>query len=104
MRCSVRIALFIAPAATALLLLQASAGVAGPPPGMGFGGPPGGGTRKVLDQFDKDGKGWLNAAERKKAREYLAANPGGGRGFRGGFGRGGGQGGGAAGSEVAPKV
>src|SRR5689334_14439362 len=64
----------------------------GPPPG-GFGGPMGGGpmggTRKILDQFDKEGKGWLNAAERKKAREYLAAQPAGGFGRRGGFGRGG---------------
>jgi len=71
----------------------------GPPPG-GFGGPMGGGpmggTRKVLEQFDKEGKGWLNAAERKKAREYLATQPSGGFGRRGGFGRGG------APVEVAP--
>jgi CotH kinase protein len=63
----------------------------GPPPGGGFGGPPGGGTRKVLKQFDKDSNGWLNAAERKQAREWLATQPaGGGFGRRGGgFGRGG---------------
>ena len=52
---------------------------------------------KLLDQFDKDGDGYLNAAERKAAREYLATHPrGGGRG-RGGF-----FGGGGAASEVPP--
>jgi hypothetical protein len=63
----------------------------GPPPGGGFGGPPGGGTRKVLKQFDKDANGWLNATERKAAREWLATQPAGGFGGRrgGGFGRGG---------------
>ena len=50
---------------------------------------PMGQTRKILDQFDKEKKGYLNAAERKAAREYLATQPQ--RGFgRGGFGRGGG--------------
>src|SRR5947207_1299121 len=63
--------------------------------GFGPGGPGGPGamgqTRKVLDQFDKDKKGYLNAAERKAAREWLATQPRGGPGFgRGGFGRGGG--------------
>jgi len=68
----------------------------GGPPG-GFGGPMGGGARKVLERFDAEGKGWLNAAERKKAREYLATQPAGGFGRRGGgFGRGG------APVEVAP--
>lgn len=68
----------------------------GGPPG-GFSGPMGGGTRKVLERFDAEGKGWLNAAERKKAREYLATQPAGGFGRRGGgFGRGG------APVEVAP--
>jgi len=46
----------------------------------GFGGPGRGGrgpmneTRKLLSQFDKDGDGILNAAERKAARDarYLA--------------------------------
>ncbi len=44
----------------------------------GFGGRGGFGAvrqpAKLLDQFDKDGKGYLNAAERKAAREYLAQN------------------------------
>jgi hypothetical protein len=62
----------------------------GPGPGGpgGFGGRGGfgmGQRTKVLDQFDKDGDGHLNAAERKAAREYLATRPRGGRG-RGGFG------------------
>jgi hypothetical protein len=39
---------------------------------------------KVLEKFDKDKKGYLNAEERKAAREYLASNGRGGR--RGGFG------------------
>ena len=55
-------------------------------PGFGPGGPPGGGTRKVLAEFDKEKKGYLNAVERRAAREYLASQPGMGRG---GFGRGG---------------
>ena len=61
----------------------------GPPGGRGFGGP--GQHTKILEQFDKDGKGYLNAAERKAAREYLATRSGPGRGFggRGGRGRGG---------------
>ena len=55
--------------------------------GGGFGGGRGGmGQRiKLLPRFDKDGKGFLNAAERKAAREYLATQP---RRGRGGFGRG----------------
>lgn len=76
----------------------------GPPPGVPGFGPPGGfggrgfgmGQRtKVLKQFDKNGDGWLNAEERKAAREYLSTQ-GGGRGpMRGrGFGRRGGFGGG----------
>ena len=69
----------------------------GPPPfgpgGFGRGGPGGPGgmgeKTKLVEKFDKDGDGVLNAAERKAAREYLAANPGGGgrmgrRGFGGG--------------------
>src|SRR5689334_1214985 len=64
----------------------------GPPPGFGPGGFGRGGRggpgmeqrTKVLEKFDKDGKGYLNAEERKAAREYLASNGRGGR--RGGFG------------------
>src|SRR5262249_39230235 len=59
----------------------------GPPPPFGGGRGFGPGQRtKVLDQFDKDGKGYLNAAERKAAREYLAARPRRGPGGRGGRG------------------
>src|SRR3989442_7929603 len=82
-----------------------------PPPGFGppgfgrggLGGPGGPGQRiKILKQFDKDGDGYLNGAERKAAREYLATRPPrgfGGRGFGGppGGGCGGAFGGGAAG-------
>src|SRR5947208_13347686 len=53
--------------------------------GRGPGGPGGMGQHvKIVERFDKEGKGYLNAAERKAAREYLAANPRG----RGGRGRG----------------
>src|SRR3954469_17810791 len=82
----------------------------GPPPGFappGFGPPGGPGGRggfgmgqrtKVLEQFDKDKDGFLDAAERKAAREYLATRPrGGGRGGRGFFG-----GGGRGGAEAGP--
>jgi len=57
--------------------------------GFGFGG----GVRQdtpVLDRFDKNGDGWLNADERRAAREYLDGGrplrngPGGGFGFGGG--------------------
>src|SRR5215470_16301360 len=60
----------------------------GGPGGRGFPGGPGGpGQRiKLLEKFDKDGKGYLNAAERKAAREYLAARPRRGPGGRGGRG------------------
>jgi hypothetical protein len=67
-------------------------GFDGPPPfgpgGFGPGGP--GGmhqVRKLVKQFDRDGNGWLNGAERKAAREFLAKE--GGSGFRGPGGRGG---------------
>ncbi|MCX6627320.1 MAG: hypothetical protein NTW28_06795, partial [Candidatus Solibacter sp.] len=81
-------------------LAGATIGLAQPPdfgPG-GFGGRGGRGgpggpmaeSRKLLEKFDKDGDGVLNAAERKTARESLAsAGGGGGFGRRGGFGRGG---------------
>ena len=75
---------------------------AGGPPGEGFGGPGGPGgfggpmggvkeARKLVQQFDKNGDGWLNNPERKAAREYLAKQGGGQRmggprGRRGGFG------------------
>src|SRR4051794_40498446 len=45
-----------------------------------FGGPPGGPTRKLVAQFDKDGDGRLNAAERKAARASLKKDGGGGKG------------------------
>jgi hypothetical protein len=64
------------------------------PPDFGFGrggpggpgGPGGMGQHtQILAQFDKDGDGYLNAAERKAARAYLASTPRrGGRGFGGG--------------------
>jgi len=53
----------------------------GGPGGPGFG-PPGGGERKLLAQFDKDKNGWLNAEERAEARK----SGGGQGGRRGGFG------------------
>jgi hypothetical protein len=51
---------------------------------------PGGGVqpaRAVVKQFDRDGNGRLNAAERQAAREFLATQPSGGfgRGGRGAF-------------------
>jgi spore coat protein CotH len=48
--------------------------------------------RKLVDQFDKDGDKRLNTAERHAAREFLAANPGGGPGGPGGPGGRGGRG------------
>lgn len=44
--------------------------------------------RKLVDQFDKDGDGRLNAEERAVAREFLKKNPS-GKGFGKGFGKGG---------------
>jgi len=59
-------------------------GPGGPGPGS-FGGPPGGmqARRKLVEQFDKDGDGHLNARERKAAREFLAKEEKEGRGRRG---------------------
>ena len=62
-----------------------------------LGQPPGtrGEKRQVLEEFDADGSGWLNADERVAARKSLqqsGGQAGGGRGFgrpRGGFGFGG---------------
>jgi hypothetical protein len=50
--------------------------------GFGFGFPGGGADIEVVKQFDKDGNGRLDAAERVPARQWLSANGG-----RGGFGR-----------------
>ena len=72
-------------------------------PGGGPGGPGGGpggfggGERKLIEQFDLDGDGILNLAERKAAREAA----GGGRGDRGRGGRGG-PGGGPGGRNREP--
>jgi spore coat protein CotH len=61
-------------------------------PAKMFGGP-GQPERKLVKQFDKDGDGKLNQEERKAARAFIKANPGGRRG-PGGFGpMGGGPGG-----------
>jgi hypothetical protein len=81
------------------LTLSASAqpGPGGPGGPGGFGGRgPGGGVRpdiELVEQFDKDANGWLNAEERKAARAHLATQPrrgpmgrGRGRGGPGGFG------------------
>jgi hypothetical protein len=58
------------------------------PPGLRRGGPGFGGVRepmKLVKQFDKNGDGWLNAAERKAAREFLKNQDNGdGFGRRGG--------------------
>jgi len=61
----------------------------GPIGPQGPGGPGGPGMHqeiKLVEMFDKDGNGWLNAEERKAARQYMA-NQGAGRWF-GGPGRG----------------
>jgi hypothetical protein len=110
-----------------VLVMFCCAGVAlaqppefGPPPfgpGFGRGGPGGPGGRgpggmmgqkqKLVEKFDKDGDGILNAAERKAAMEYLASNPGGGGrgGRRGPGGRGGGFGGfGTSNVEIKPGI
>jgi hypothetical protein len=66
----------------------------------GFGG--GAAQRtKLVPQFDKDGDGRLNTSERAAARQYLAANPRGGR-FRGGGFGGGRQDPGTPGPKLAP--
>jgi CotH kinase protein/EF hand len=51
------------------------------PPGMGGPGGPMGQERKLLKEFDKDGNGHLDTAERKAARDSIKAAPGGGRRF-----------------------
>jgi spore coat protein CotH len=60
--------------------------------GFGFkGGPPFGERRKLLEQFDKNGDGWLDNEERAAARAFVKKDqPAGGFGFggppKGGFG------------------
>ena len=86
----------------------AAAAVAQPPGGGpggpggpgGMFGPPGGATKKLVEDYDKNGDGWLNAEERKPARD--AAKKGNRR--PGGFGPGGPGGGpvGGRGPETKP--
>src|SRR5262245_22340105 len=57
--------------------------------GPGGFGPMGGGVRKIVAQFDKDGDGRLNKDERKAARESLKKGGGGMRFGPGGKGPGG---------------
>src|SRR6185503_18505812 len=69
-------------------------GIQGLPPIGPRGGPGGPNAQdaKVLKQFDKNNDGWLNATERKPARDYARTVGRGGFGGRGGprgFGRGG---------------
>ena len=101
-----------------LALCTVSAAIAQPPDfggrgfggggfGGGFGGPGGAvrswTARQTAAQFDKDGKGYLNSAERKAAREYLATQPRRGRGgFGGGRGFGGPQTSARAGGQLKP--
>jgi hypothetical protein len=82
----------------------------GPPPfgqGSGAMGPGPQQDMKIVKQFDKDGDGHLNAAERKAAFDYVTSQNGGGRmgGGRMGFGPRGGGGGmtGSPGRTLAPK-
>src|SRR3972149_3644334 len=51
-----------------------------------LGGPPARQDIKIVGQFDKNGDGWLNAEERKGAREYAIKDGEAGRGFPGGRG------------------
>ena len=65
-------------AAVGIACMSISGAAQGP-----FGGRPGqaGQDLKIVKQFDKNGDGWLNAAERKPAREYAANRGLAGRGF-----------------------
>src|SRR5206468_11721935 len=78
-----------------LLVVAGADGMSQPPGGFGRGfGPPGFGKekRKLVEQFDKNGDGWLNQEERAAAWEFAKANGrGGGKGGfqKGGFGKGG---------------
>ncbi len=58
-------------------LFLAGIGLTQPPggPGGGFGPPGMGGTRKVLKEFDADGNGRLDLAERAKARAAMKDRP-----------------------------
>lgn len=69
----------------------------GPP-----GGGPGGAQVKLVEQFDENDDGWLNATERQAAREFLAAQPATGRGGPGGRGGRGGRGGPGGGGLTEP--
>jgi spore coat protein CotH len=89
--------LFAVPAAlcaAALVVLCAPSGFTQSPDKGGFGkgkgfGPPGGQERKLVKDFDKNGDGWLNAEERKPARETAKSGGKGGFGGPKGFGKGG---------------
>ena len=76
-------------------VVASSEGLSQPPGGKGGkdkfggkGGGPGGSTRKIVKDFDKNNDGWLNTAERAEARASLMKNGGGfGKGgMKGGFG------------------
>lgn len=87
------LALTAATLSAALVALSAPAALT-QPPDKGFGGkggfgPPGGGERKLVAEFDKNKDGWLNADERKAARETAKKGARGGFGGKGGFGKGG---------------
>lgn len=79
---------------TALLSATLAQPLGGPGGFGGFGGPPGGETRKLVEKFDADKDGKLNAAERAEARKTSAqgggrrGGPGGGFGGPPGMGRG----------------
>jgi len=93
---------------------QRQGGFPFPPPDVqGFppGGPRGGrggpnaADTKVVKQFDKNNDGWLDAAERKPARDYARTNGRGGFAGRGGprgFGRGGETGPASPGKTITP--
>ncbi len=82
-------------------------GQPGGPGGGGFGGPMGGSERALVKDFDKNKDGWLNAEERKPARDEAkkgARGGGFGGGRPGGGGPGGFGGGGGGGGKPGPKV
>ena len=74
--------------AACLVVLATVRGLAQPPDGgRDFFGPPGGLDLKLVERFDADASGRLDAAERAKAREAAKAERSGRHGGRGGFGR-----------------